>query len=72
MSEFAPSSIQKPLSYLAGWLAALTWQTYVATPAFQAAEITLVLAQVQNANYTPTAWQVEPQNHAHCVKHQTS
>ena len=56
VSEFAPPAIQKPFSYFAGWLAALTWQTYIGTPAFQAAQVTLILASLDSSSFVPSPW----------------
>lgn len=58
VSEFAPASVQKPLSYIVGWCCCLGWVT--GNPA--AAQITstmiqgLVLLKNENANIT-TLWQ---------------
>ena len=56
MSEFAPPSMQKFLSYVSGWLAALGWQAFIASSAYQSAMTILILASMQNPDYTPTVW----------------
>ena len=53
VSEFAPPSTQKLLSYIVGWLSALGWQAFVAVSAYQAGALILVLASEGNPSYTP-------------------
>ena len=57
VSEFAPLSCQKFLSYLAGWLSALGWQAFIAVAAYQAGALILTLASVTNPSYVPAPWQ---------------
>lgn len=52
----APPSVQKPLSYLSGWLSALGWHSFIAAASFATGNIILILAQTGNPSYTPTAW----------------
>ncbi|KAF2715999.1 GABA-specific permease [Polychaeton citri CBS 116435] len=57
VSEFAPPSAQKFLSYIAGWLSALGWQAFIAVSAYQAGALILTLASVANPSYQPAPWQ---------------
>jgi choline transport protein len=58
VSEFAPPSMQKVLSYISGWLAALGWQAFIASSAYQTGSVILILASMQNPAYVPTVWWV--------------
>lgn len=51
VSEFAPPSCQRFLSYIAGWLSALGWQAFIAVAAFQGGVLILNLATLKNPNY---------------------
>ncbi|KAK3680175.1 hypothetical protein LTR78_000552 [Recurvomyces mirabilis] len=56
VSEFAPRSQQRFLSYITGWLAALGWQALIATTAYSAAVLILVMASIYHENYVPQNW----------------
>jgi choline transport protein len=56
VSEFAPPSMQKILSYISGWLAALGWQAFIASSAYQTGNVILILASMNNPSYVPTVW----------------
>lgn len=56
VSIFAPPRLQKPLSYLTGWLSALGWQAFAAASAFATGNIILILASITNPQYVPTKW----------------
>jgi choline transport protein len=56
VSEFAPRSIQKFLSYVSGWLAALGWQAFIAVSAYQSGSLILTMASMQNPSYQPSVW----------------
>lgn len=58
VSEFAPSSVQKPFSYIAGWLSALGWQTIVAGSSYLGGSMILTLASMDNPSYVPAPWYV--------------
>lgn len=58
MSEFAPPTYQKILSYLSGWLSMLGWQAFVAADTFVCAELAMGLAILNNPDFAPTRWQV--------------
>ena len=49
-------SVQKPLSYLSGWLSALGWHTSIAGGSYATGYTILYLAQQGNPSYTPTVW----------------
>jgi len=57
VSEFAPPSMQKFLSYISGWLSALGWQAFIASAAFQSAATILTLASMSFPAYEPQVWQ---------------
>jgi choline transport protein len=48
--------MQKILSYISGWLAALGWQAFIASSAYQTGNVILILASMQNPGYVPTVW----------------
>ena len=48
MSEFAPPSIQKPLSYAVGWLTAMGWQVYLAGICFMVGSVIQGLIVLNN------------------------
>ena len=51
--------MQKILSYISGWLAALGWQAFIASSAYQTGNVILILASMQNPSYVPTVWWVK-------------
>jgi amino acid transporter len=57
VSEFAPPSYQKPLSYLTGWMSALSWQAGNASGSFLTGSLIQALISINNPNYDPTNWQ---------------
>ncbi|GAB7328266.1 hypothetical protein MBLNU13_g00277t2 [Cladosporium sp. NU13] len=57
VSEWGPPSMQKILSYISGWLAALGWQAFIASSAYQTGNVILILASMNNPSYVPTVWQ---------------
>lgn len=57
VSEFAPPSCQKFLSYIVGWLSALGWQAAVAATGYGAGVGVLYIASMAHPAYIPTAWQ---------------
>ncbi|WPH00004.1 GABA-specific permease [Acrodontium crateriforme] len=56
VSEFAPKSMQRPFSYLAGWLGALGWQTGLGYFGFQCASTILTVASLGNPSYVVKPW----------------
>jgi choline transport protein len=56
VSEFAPSSCQRFLSYLVGWLGVLGWQTAAATVSYLAGKQIQGLIMLNNSSYIPRAW----------------
>jgi len=57
VSEFAPKSMQKYLSYVVGWVSALGWQAGTASTAFLTGTMIQGLIVLNNPNYNPTRWQ---------------
>ncbi|PNY28121.1 amino-acid permease [Tolypocladium capitatum] len=57
VSEFAPPKYQKVLSYLSGWLSAVSWQSIVALNGFLIGAIIQGLVTLNNSDYNPTRWQ---------------
>lgn len=57
VSEFAPKGVQRPLSYVSGWLSALSWQALIAGTAYSSGQMILICASVTYPNYVPTPWQ---------------
>lgn len=57
VSEFGPPSIQAPLSYVVGWLSALSWQAFLTSAAYPSGQLILIAASTTNPNYVPTVWQ---------------
>ncbi|OQO08167.1 hypothetical protein B0A48_06961 [Cryoendolithus antarcticus] len=57
VSEFAPRSSQKILSYVVGWLCVLGWQVGNTAIAYLAGTIIQGLAKLNNPDYNATAWQ---------------
>lgn len=56
VSEFAPRSQQKFLSYIVGWLAALGWQALIATTAYSAAVLILLMVSIYHPGYVEQRW----------------
>ncbi|KIX04900.1 uncharacterized protein Z518_05771 [Rhinocladiella mackenziei CBS 650.93] len=56
VSEFAPPSIQKPLSYIVGWLSAIGWQVYLAGVCFMVGTIIQGLIALNVTDYVWHAW----------------
>jgi amino acid transporter len=57
VSEFSPPSIQKPLSYFAGWMSTLSWQAGTASGPFLVGTLIQSCAIVMYPDYAPTNWQ---------------
>jgi choline transport protein len=57
VSEFAPPSMQKILSYASGYLAALGWQGFIATCSYTTAQQIFVTTSVYNPEFVPERWQ---------------
>lgn len=57
VSEFSPRQIQAPLSYVVGWLAALSWQAFLTSASYPSGQLILIVASVANPSYVPTVWQ---------------
>ncbi|KAK4542993.1 hypothetical protein LTR36_005991 [Oleoguttula mirabilis] len=57
VSEFAPKSAQKALSYASGWLSTLAWQAFVAVDSYICATFIQALITLNNPDYTPERWQ---------------
>jgi choline transport protein len=55
-SEFAPRSVQQPLSFFVGWLCVLAWQTGCAIGCFLAATEIQGLIVLNNADYVFERW----------------
>ncbi|KAI5206328.1 hypothetical protein AUEXF2481DRAFT_179093 [Aureobasidium subglaciale EXF-2481] len=58
VSEFAPLSVRKPLSYMTGWLCATGWQVYLAGVCYMIARIMQGLAILNVESYEPRPWHV--------------
>src|ERR1700712_5007418 len=58
VSEFAPKSAQRFLSYVVGWLCVLGWQTGSASSAFLAASEIQGLIILNNESYAPYPWRL--------------
>ncbi|KAF2751449.1 amino acid transporter [Sporormia fimetaria CBS 119925] len=56
VSEFAPPSIQSPLSYFVGWMSTLSWQAGTASGPFLVGTLIQACAIVMHPEYEPTAW----------------
>jgi choline transport protein len=56
VSEFAPSSIQKILSYVVGWFCVLGWQAGIAGQSFSVGLQIQGLITLNDATYVPQAW----------------
>lgn len=57
VSEFAPRSSQRLLSYFAGWLATVSWQSFITVDSFLVGGIVQALVVLNNDGYGPTRWQ---------------
>lgn len=57
VSEFAPRSYQRILSYLSGWLSAISWQSIVALDCWLVGVIIQGLISINDSNYSATRWQ---------------
>jgi amino acid transporter len=57
VSEFAPRSIQKPLSYFAGWMATLSWVAGTAGASFILGVLITSILVAYNPSYTPQPYQ---------------
>lgn len=57
VSEFAPASYQRLLSYISGWLATISWQSVVALDCYLVGLIIQSLISINNPDYVPTRWQ---------------
>lgn len=58
VSEFAPASQQKFLSYVVGWLSALGWQAVIAGGSYSTSSLMLQLVSFNNPSYVPQNWHV--------------
>ncbi|KAJ7681611.1 amino acid/polyamine transporter I [Mycena rosella] len=56
VSEFAPPKYQKPLSYLTGWMSALSWQAGNASGSYLTGSLIQALITINNPAYDPTNW----------------
>jgi len=57
VSEFAPPSMQRGLSYCAGWLGFLCWQSGNASGAFLVGTLIQGLLVIKNPDYAAPGWQ---------------
>lgn len=57
VSEFAPPSCQKVLSYASGWMATLAWLASQTSGPFLTMTLVQVIVNVVNPDYTFTNWQ---------------
>jgi len=57
VSEFAPPSIQKPLSFFVGWMSTLSWQAGTASGPFLVGTLIQSCAVIAYPDYAPTNWQ---------------
>ncbi|KAA6408426.1 MAG: amino acid transporter [Lasallia pustulata] len=55
---FAPPGLQKPASFIVGWMCALGWQSYVPGAANICASIIVGFAVVSNDSYVPHNWHI--------------
>ncbi|KAF3480908.1 uncharacterized protein GIQ15_06255 [Arthroderma uncinatum] len=56
VSEFAPESLQRTLSYITGWTSTIAWQAGNASGVFLVATIIQVLISLHNVEYTFPQW----------------
>ena len=57
VSEFAPRKCQRLLSYMTGWMSALSWQAGAASGSFLTGTIIQGLMTVNDPGYEPKSWQ---------------
>ncbi|KAF2096693.1 putative amino acid transporter [Rhizodiscina lignyota] len=57
VSEFAPRSSQRFLSYCSGWLSAISWQSIIALDSYLVGVIIQSLIVINNDSYVPKRWQ---------------
>lgn len=57
VSEFAPPSMQKILSYFSGWLSTLAWQAFVAVDSYICAALVQALIVLNDPTHVPQRWQ---------------
>lgn len=56
MSEFAPASSQRFLSYVTGWVCVLGWHTGIAGGSYTVANMLVGLIAINNPDYHPERW----------------
>ncbi|KAB8343108.1 hypothetical protein FH972_022701 [Carpinus fangiana] len=56
VSEFAPRSYQKILSYTSGWFSTLGWQCFVAADASLCANMVIALISLNHPTFVPKSW----------------
>jgi amino acid transporter len=57
VSEFAPPSLQKILSYYSGWLSMLAWQAFVPANSYICAALVQALIVLNDPTHVPQPWQ---------------
>ncbi|KAK0963993.1 hypothetical protein LTR91_018708 [Friedmanniomyces endolithicus] len=57
VSEFAPRSWQRFLSYCSGWLSKISWQSIIAIDSFIIGNLIQALVVVNDIHYTESRWQ---------------
>lgn len=57
VSEFAPRSSQRLLSYFSGWLATISWLSIIVVDSFIVGGLVQALIVINDASYTPERWQ---------------
>lgn len=57
VSEFAPESCQRSLSYFTGWMSTLSWQAGTASGPFLVGTLIQASATAMYPDYAATAWQ---------------
>lgn len=57
VSEFAPPKYQKFLSYLTGWMSAMSWQAGAASGPFLVGTLIQSLVYINQQSYSATNWQ---------------
>ena len=55
-SEFAPTWLQKPLSYIAGWLSCLAWCCGTSSGLYMTGTLIQAVVSILHPGYTPAAW----------------
>ncbi|KAL8783123.1 MAG: hypothetical protein Q9195_009485 [Heterodermia aff. obscurata] len=58
VSEFAPRTVQKTLSYASGWLSTLALQSFLAVNCFLVARIVLGMIVLSHETFVPRQWHV--------------